>query len=37
MSKKYKVKKEQMNEEIVNCAEEGTIPYERTAPDFPSK
>ena len=37
MSKKYKVKKEQMNAEIVTCAENGTIPYERTAPDFPAK
>jgi serine/threonine protein kinase len=37
MSRKYKVKKDQMNEEIVKCATDGTIPYERTAPEFPAK
>ena len=37
MSTQYKVEKRQMNQEILQCEQDGTIPYERTDADFPLK
>jgi hypothetical protein len=37
MAKSYKVKKPQMEQEILKCESDGIIPYDRTDPDFPQK